>query len=213
MTGGRRDSRRRTKDRALRAGFTLMEMLVVLGLFSTVVVAASDIFLLANRSQRKIFGLERTQADARYAMEALAREIRGDRIDYAYYADRGTPPGAPDGELALIDQTNTAIRFHVSDATTDVWCPDAASTPCLLVTIGTEDPAPLTPKGISVRNAAFYIAPADDPSVFDPGSGTYASGVQPHVTIVLVLDSIAQKAEDRSRVQFQTTVTSRNYVR
>jgi len=213
MIGAESRQRARRRSAVAAAGFTLMEMLVVLGLFSTTVVAASDIFLLANRSQRKVFSLERTQADARYAMEAMTREIRSGRIDYDYYAARGTAAGAPDTELALVDSTGTPILFHVSDASDEASCPDATSVPCLFVTVGGSPPAPITPKGVSVRSASFYIAPADDPAIFDAGTGTYTSSVQPHVTIVLVMDGLAQKVEDRARVQFQTTVSSREYVR
>lgn len=194
-------------------GFTLMELLVVLGLFSTVVVVASDIFILSNRAQRKVFSLERTQADARFTMEAITREVRTGDVDFGYYVTRGTPIGIPEAELALIDNTNTPIRFHQSDAGNAVFCPNAESTPCLLVTLDANDPVSITPKGVLVRNARFYITPSADPDVFDPGTGTYPVNIQPRVTVVLVLDSVAQKAEDRVRVQFQTTIASRTYAR
>lgn len=194
-------------------GFTLMELLVVLGLFSTVVVVASDIFILSNRAQRKILSLERTQADARFTMEAITREVRTGDVDFGYYAARGTQIGRPEAELALIDNTNTPIRFHQSDAGNSMFCPDTESTPCLLVTLDVNDPVSITPKGVLVRNARFYISPSSDPDVFDPGTGTYPVNIQPRVTVVLVLDSVAQKAEDRVRVQFQTTIASRTYAR
>jgi prepilin-type N-terminal cleavage/methylation domain-containing protein len=194
-------------------GFTLMELLVVLGIFSMVVTSASDIFLLTGKSQRKIFGLERTQADARFTMEAIAREVRTGTFDWAYYAGRTLPLGLPDNELALVDSTQTALRFSMSDSNTNALCPDAASTPCLLVTVGTNTPTPLTPKGVVVRNLAFYIAPQLDPSVFNPATGTYASTEQPRVTIVLVLESITERVGERSIVSIQTTVTNRLYRR
>lgn len=204
-------ARRHQKDDS--RGFTLMELLVVLGLFSTVVVAASDIFILSNRSQRKILSLERTQADARFTMEAVTREVRTGKVDFEYYVTRGTPIGTPEAELALIDSTNTPIRFHQSDAGNATFCPNTESTPCFLVTLGDDDPVSITPKGVLVRNARFYISPDSDPTVFDAGTGTYLVNEQPRVTVVLVLDSVTTKAEDRARVQFQTTIASREYAR
>ncbi|KPJ85499.1 hypothetical protein AMJ57_02860 [Parcubacteria bacterium SG8_24] len=194
-------------------GFTLMELLVVLTIFSTVVVAATDIFLLSSRSQRKIFSLERAQADARFTMEAMTREIRTGNLDYGYYDGRGTPIGLPEVELALIDSTGAAIRFHESDAGNEEACPEPQSRPCLLVTVGANDPASITPKGVRVRNLKFYISPTVDPTVFDPVSGSYAADEQPRVTIVLVLETTGTKAEERSVVYFQTTATNRSYVR
>lgn len=194
-------------------GFTLMEMLVVLTIFSTVVVAATDIFLLASRSQRKVFGLERVQADARFAMEAIVREVRTGSIDYGYYAGRAAPMAEPDAELALIDSTETPLVFRESDASTESACPDADSVPCLLVTVGAGAPESITPKGVKVRNAKFYIAPTVDPFEFDPVTGSYLSDLQPRVTIVLVLESVETRTEDRSVVYFQTTASNRRYQR
>lgn len=190
-----------------------MELLVVLGLFSTVVVASSDIFLLASRAQRKVFGLERTQADARFTMEAIAREVRTGTVDYAYYAGRAVPLGVPDAELALVDSTNTRLKFSVSDASTESACASASSRPCMLVTIGAGSPVAISPKGVKVRNAKFYLAPTVDPMTFDVVSGTYASNVQPHVTVVLVLESSVERVEDQSVVYLQTTVSNRGYRR
>lgn len=194
-------------------GFTLMELLVVLTIFSTVVVSASDIFLLANKSQRKIFGLERSQADARYTLEAITREVRGGAIDYAYYAGRAAPLATPDNELALIDSTNTKIRFETSTAATQSACADAQSRPCLLVTVGSNPAVAITPKKVAVRTAKFYVAPSSDPLAYDPVSGTYPVNVQPHVTIVLVLESRGDRVGEQSVVYLQTTATSRAYKR
>ncbi len=192
-------------------GFTLMELVVVLGIFTTVVVAASDIFLLASKSQRRIFSFERTQADARFTMETFAREIRSGAIDYAYYADRSEPIGIPERELAIVDGDDARIRFFRSEDVAD--CVDANSTPCLLVAVDGGTPAVITPKDVAVRNIAFYVTPAADPQEFEPDGGTYAADVQPHVTIVLMLESTRGRDGERALVSFQTTVAMRTYSR
>jgi prepilin-type N-terminal cleavage/methylation domain-containing protein len=202
-------SRRTTNSR----GFTLMELLVVLTIFSTVVVASTDIFLLANKSQRKIFGLEKAQADARFTLEAITREVRTGRIDYAYYAARGVPLAIPDLELALVDSANVPIRFKVSDAGTASLCANAVSTPCLLVTIGTNPPAAITPKGVAVRNVRFYVSPLVDPLQYNVGSASYASNEQPRVTVVMALETKGDRQGEQSVIYLQTTVTNRGYKR
>ena len=192
-----------------------MELLVVMGIFSTVVVSASDIFIAANRAQRKISALERLQADARFTLEAVTREVRGGSIDWTYYAGQSLSLDASVVVLALRDSTNAPIVFHKSDAANATYCPDAASTPCLLMTLGTvgvDPPAPLTPKGESVQNVKFYVAPSADPSSFNAATGVYASDLQPRVTAVLVLKS-TERIVEGAVVYIQTTASSRWYPR
>jgi len=193
-----------------RRGFSLMEMLVVLGIFSTVVVAASDILMMSSRSQRKVFALERTQADARFAMEAISREVRTGSIDYAYYG-ADLPANGPVDDLALIDSAGKKIKFFKSAGASE--CADVSSSPCLLVSIEGGTPAPITPKGVKVYSSAFYLLPKADPALFDTFTGGYASNVQPHVTVVLVMESAVQDPRERSVVYLQTTVENRGYKR
>jgi len=195
---------------AAKKGFSLMELLVVLGIFSTVVASATDIFLMASRAQRKIFALERTQADARFTMEAMAREVRTGSIDYVYYGE-GMPASGAVEELALVDSAGKRIRFHKSADAGD--CADASSAPCLMVTIEGGGTAPITPKGVKVFSAVFYVSPNSDPGFFDEATASYPVNLQPRVTIVLVMESAAQDPRERSIVQLQTTVTNRGYKR
>lgn len=203
-------------NRRLRVvrGFTLMEMVVVLGIFSVVVTSASDIFIMANKSQRKVIALEKAQADARFAMEAMAREIRTGTIDFAYYESRYTLEelASPESfeELAIIDSENERIVFGKSD--NEQYC-GTGGAPCLTVRIGGSDPQPISPKDVVVRNARFYLMPKRDPAYFNPSTGLYAADVQPHVTIVLALESARQDPAARSVVYFQTTVVNRGYGR
>lgn len=192
-----------------------MEMIVALGIFTTVVASVSNIFMLASRSQRKVFTMDRAQSDARFVMEAIAREVRMGTIDFSYYA--GLPE--PFQELAMIDTTGQSLRFHRSTSENDDKCADANSNPCLLVTIGSNEPEAVTPKGVKILNTRFYVTPKVDPWEFHPELGGYASNEQPRVTIVLVTESstpgkaAAVAAQDRSIMYVQTTVTSRNYKR
>lgn len=203
MTGARTTANER--------GFTLMEMLVALGLFSMIVATGMDIYLLAGRAQRKVFTLERLQSDARYAMEAMTREVRTGAIDFAYYVGRGTPLALPDSELALISSDNSRLRFHKSTTTDQSYCADATSVPCLLVTVDDGTPAAITPKGVTVTSLGFYVAPNVDPFTF--GATGWSSNVQPHVTIVVSLRSVGGRIGETQDIFLQTTATSRTYRR
>jgi hypothetical protein len=144
-------------------------------------------------------------------MEAITREVRTGTIDFDYYAARATPPALPDTELALISSDNSRLRFHRSDASNEAYCADAASRPCLLVTVDGNDPAAITPKGSKVTSVGFYVAPSADPFYYTPTG--WQSDVQPHATIVLSLESVGGRVGETATINLQTTATSRAYRR
>ncbi|MFA6603412.1 MAG: type II secretion system protein [Patescibacteria group bacterium] len=191
---------------AAARGFTLMEMLVVLGIFSTVVISATDIFMMSSRSQRKVVALERAQADARFTMETISRVVRTGQIDYA---EMDLSASGPVEALALIDSLGRKIRFFSSTEN----CADPVSSPCLRLAVDGGEPVTATPQGVILRNLRFYVMPDVDPSVFNSVSGRFEADVQPHVTVVLVLESAGQDPRERSIVYLQTTTESRGYGR
>lgn len=189
-------------------GFTLMEMLVALGIFSMIMSMGMDIYMLTGRTQRKVFNMERLQSDARYAMEAMTREVRTGAVDYSYY---GTTMARPETTLALVSSDNSRLRFHKSDATNEAACADALSRPCLLVTVGNGTPASITPKGSKLTSLGFYVAPDLDPFYF--AATGWQNNVQPHVTIVIGIQSVGNRVGETVNINLQTTATSRAYRR
>jgi prepilin-type N-terminal cleavage/methylation domain-containing protein len=59
-----------------RSGFTLVELLVAIALFSIVVVIASSGFVSALRTQRQVASLISTQSNMTLVLEQMAREVR-----------------------------------------------------------------------------------------------------------------------------------------
>lgn len=200
--------RHKSGGRAPR-GFTLMEMVVVLGIFSLTVATASDIFIMSNRAQRKVFSMERAQADARYTLEAMVREIRNDMLDYSAYG--GTVP-APAESLALIDESSSHITFSKSDDVTGQYCSSPDSRPCLLVVVDGSDPAPVTPKNVKLRNLKFYISPSQDSNLFDSTADRFMNDLQQRVTVVMVLENVNQ-TEGLTLTSVQATAASRQFRR
>jgi len=69
--------RESSKDINIRiAGFTVIELLVGIGLFAMVMTALTGAFLTTFRSQRQAFAFLATQNNVRYALEKMAREMR-----------------------------------------------------------------------------------------------------------------------------------------
>ncbi|MFH1046672.1 MAG: prepilin-type N-terminal cleavage/methylation domain-containing protein [Patescibacteria group bacterium] len=194
-------------------GFTLMEMLVAMSIFSLLIATAADIFMMANRSERKVFDLQSMQSSSRYTLDAIVREVRTGIIDYGYYAARDQGMETPERVLALIGSDELPIKFYESDATNEQYCQDEQSRPCLLVEVGSYEPSPLSPLGVKVQAVSFFVSPAASPFEFDSTVAGYANDVQPAVTILLSLESVGRKSGERTFLDLQTTATRRLYVR
>jgi prepilin-type N-terminal cleavage/methylation domain-containing protein len=207
LTGAFKKDARNFRFLNHQAGFTLVEMLVVLALFSITTTVIVDIFMTATRAQRKTLAAQKIQSDARFSMEAMAREARMDMIDYAYYG--GTISEIPTTVLALRDQDDNQIIFKKSNEN----CPTGIDQ-CLVVSIdGGNSWASITSGGIKVTSLNFYIAPTVDPFLLDTESGTYASDISPRVTITLTVEGVGTRPEEQKVISLQTTVSSRIYRR
>lgn len=184
-------------------GFTLMEVLVVVAIFSTAMVAVTDMFLMSNRAERKVLGREQLASTARVAVEQMARGVRQGRIDYARYADpaEGGALALEDTRLFLTAPGGGTASFRRSET----GCPTGSS-PCLLVEENGES-ASLTPQGAVVEQFSVIVNPVTDPFTSPPGSAV----PQPTVTVILALRS--GSGASAASVRVQTTVASRLYVR
>ncbi len=211
-------------------GFTLMELVVVLGVFSTSIFIITEIFMFTNRSQKKVLAYQKVQSDASYALETMARAVRLGRIDYAHY----TTVSNPEEELYVFDSDGRQAVFKKG---TGADCVNAVSSPCVVAGIdqdanGTaEQFAAITPKGIKITDLKFYIVPVDDPFYVSACSANEdcISGIgicdtvtnlcrvsdkQPMVTIVIsTIEAEPPSQEAPVSVTLQTTVSSREYYR
>ncbi len=176
-------------------GFTLIEMIVSLGVFSILMGSISAIFIMASQVQRRTAISQRVLNDARYIMETIASDMRIGMVNYGAYT--GGTISSPVTELYLIDEDNTPISYSRSTS----GCSRSSS--CLIRLVGGES-ASLTSQKVNADEILFYIIPASNP--FGGGSDRK----QPRVTITLTLSSV-ETGSDRSVISLQTTASSRYY--
>lgn len=214
-----------------REGFTLVEMLVVVAVFSVMMLIATNIFLVASKASRQAASSQRVQGDVRFALEAIAREVRFGTIDYDCYApnpgcdpeDIGTPIDldALKGQtslLALRDTDGNRIRYKVMDSN------GVPKLQVCFIDAGVESldkcDAPVapawqvvTPEDVLIENGMFYLYPFLSPfklrtSIPPP----YDANAQPRVTIVLKTRQQTNEVSPET-ISAQTSVVSRYYAR
>ncbi|MDO8425626.1 MAG: prepilin-type N-terminal cleavage/methylation domain-containing protein [bacterium] len=170
----------------VRAGFTLMEMLVAIAVFSITIGVTSDLFLTATRQQRRTTVRSALESDARFVLETITREVREGRIDRAVT-----------DALAIIHFDDTQTRFRMS--TTDC-VGDSGS--CIAIGRVAADGsiawAALT--GADIAVGAFDVHTGD-------------ASLQDYATVRLQLTAAGARAGERETTEAQTTIASRVYIR
>lgn len=177
------------------AGFTLIELLVTLAIFGSVLTAASNIFLYTQRLQHRTESEQAIQADARFALEVIAQEVRRSNIDYGFYG--GSISSNPQDTLALVASDGSQVQFR------RVFAGSRG-----LIQISQDGGGSwldLTPADLSVASLAFYASPSADPFIQNP-----TTNQPPLVTVVI---STVGVKDPGSPTFLQTSASSRQYLR
>src|SRR5689334_4987371 len=90
-----------------RAGFTLVELLIVAAGFAVIFLVATTVYANATRNQRLVSSTQRVSSDARYIIETLAREARTKTFDYSFYDNS---PATPVAGIDAGDNTVLAVQ-------------------------------------------------------------------------------------------------------
>lgn len=208
-------------------GFTLVEMLIAVSIFSVIAVMSMDIFIRAQRAQRAASALEKVQDVTRFIVTRMAQEFQTGHIDYGYYRASPTPADTTVSDttittktLALKNSDDTTLLFRKEEngicGTTD------ATSPCMTMVL---DPSPsginqserITPDGYTIQKLAFYITPGKDSLTVDmtgePPLNDYPSDLQPRITIMMTVKGTVAGLREPITFPIQTTLSSREYVR
>lgn len=176
-------------------GFTLIEIVIVLGIFLIASTAATSIFVAANKASRATLAIQRVGGDARWVMEKMVDDIRLSSIDYT--ALRLDASGKT-SELPLVTQEGQALAYaRIGGAVA-------------IVPRGSTTPTRITTNTVTARRLDFYVWPIKDPFVL-AGDGRVVG--QPRVTIIFETETTDGKQEEQSRLSLQTTVSTRVYKR
>ena len=169
-------------------GFTLLEMVISIALFSAALLASVAVVLAAVTAQNKVAEFRRTQDDVRFGVEYLAKEIRTG----TGFTTAGTCIGGWCPELRFTNDRNIPVRYCLNN--------DALSRKAGVGLACNSLSTFLTSSDIRVTLLQFRLV----------GGAVGPSDGQPMVTIVLRGESLAsQKARVRTDINIQTTITQR----
>jgi prepilin-type N-terminal cleavage/methylation domain-containing protein len=213
-----------------RRGFTLVEVVVVMALFTVVAEVAMGIFIFTSRVQRRTRALLEASAEARAAADMISREVRADVIDYSFYAEQEPPVSLgqqqPLAALALVTEVGQLLRYRCveSEAASPCAvggergrlevCKVTPTPPVPRPTCGANDWAPLVGDALDVTGWRVWLGPTSTPfEVSSTAPGTYGSNQQPWVTAVIEMQPRPVAGQTLQPVRVQATAVTRTYVR
>jgi len=173
-------------------GFTLVEILVAVAIFSSVVVVATSILTMSITAQRKILAQQEITDQISYAIEYMGRAMRMAKKDASGSCLQGLS-----GYNYQLTHGDSGVKFNTYDGNCwEFWLD--GSTQQLMVNLGT-DSYPLSSPKIKVISFKVQLA----------GEGQI-DNIQPKVTIFLDIKGGGLKQETQPEMKIQTTVSQRN---
>ena len=188
----------------MQKGFTLIEMLVVMAIFMTVMLVVSDLFLTITTSQEKTLSGQKAMNDLQFNLDDLLRKIRASHLDYEAY---NQPIANPVSSLNLIDKDGN--KFSLKKDTVNCKAPAVSCVKMITANMETV----MSTNQLDVNRLDFYIQPGVNPFKYDEALKRFGSEQMPLVTIVIGGESLESALKNRRKVDLQTSVSLRNYDR
>ena len=185
-------------------GFTLIEMIVSMFVFSLIVGAGSGLLISAIRAQNRTLAIQQLLDQTSYALEYMSRAIRmagkekATILSEACLTQDSTILYGYNYELT---REGKGIKFINNDIECQEFFLDE-TTYQLMESKNGGAPSPLTSEGLYVEN--FKIG--SDVSWGQDGSGL---NLQPGVTIFLEIRRAGLEPEKQPKIKIQTTVSQR----
>ncbi len=182
-----------------KSGFSLLEMLVAVTVFSVTVVSSTQIFSMIVTGQRGSMAAANLQESMHYAFESIAKEIRGAVVSNGECSSLIAPE--PEAVNKVYNTTTNAegdvLYFKNSN---DVCTAYYLNNGTVTVVRG-NNIAPTTSSKVTVSNLDFVMV--------DDSIGAFHS-VQPRITMRLEVEADG-KGITKQKMEMQTTISGRYY--
>lgn len=179
-------------------GFTLIEILVSVAIFATVMVIALGALLSMSESDRKAQTLKSVINNLNFSLDAMSRAMR---TGTNYHCNVTVLPvtgphdcsATPATSVAFLSADNQTVQYCLGNGSS---CSPSGT--AILVKKGIAAFAPLTASEVIITNLQFYVTGAEN------------ANVQPHV-VILLSGKVIVSASQTSTFDLQTSVTQRLY--
>ncbi|HMB26135.1 MAG TPA: type II secretion system protein [Patescibacteria group bacterium] len=188
----------------MRKGFSLIEILVVMAIFVTMLLLVSDIFLSVSTTQRKTVKTQQAVNKLNLQMERLVQLVRLNKIDYEKIYEKNYPDNK---ELFLLDKDGQSIHFYL----TEFGCQSEVKS-CLKMEYN-DQVKDFSPELIDIDTFDFVLSPKEDPFEFQQSGQYYLADRQPIVLLRFGGYIKGADFDERQKITLQTAAASRNYER
>ena len=171
-----------------RAGFTLLEMIISLGIFSVVIITAVGAMLAIGNAQTKVAAIQNIQDNLRFVLESMTKEMR---TGANFKGD--TPSGSGYRVITFTRRDGMVIQYCVGNTAAIQKITTPGASVC-----DVSKGSPTTDTAVFIDGLLFYLV----------GSEIGARDGQPRITISLSAHSVDPKLQTSFRLQ--TTVTQRS---
>lgn len=197
----------------VKASFTLVEMVVSIGIIITVIVSAVGIYIFSIGPQQKTTAAANLQQDGQLIFNMIAKDIRQNEIDYDDYLSLPCGCSCTEAQnyLSLTDGTNRIKYIRCTQGASPQFCTSGSNcglrkcrgTSCGDGSTCNTNFKEVTMKDVSVENFKAVVCPSCDP--FEASQTCF---LNPQVTIILELKSYKEKIGER-RIKLQQTIPQR----
>lgn len=198
-----------------RKGFTLIELIVAIFIFSLITVAIVSVFVSTVTSYGKAKAIKTVKENAEFAMASIAKDVRMGKI---VNPSAGYSNGSLGQYLMILRNRGGKVCYYLNRATNSSYvgviagvaddataCPDpSSSTYDKIVDLS----------GTSMEfssDAGFYSCPTDMSATESSCLATGAEKGRGWVEINLNIDIVSGKEMEADKIKIQTTVSSRDY--
>lgn len=180
----------KAKSHKLKAsgGYSLIELMVAIGVFAMVATMLSGTFIISLRGQGKSATAQNVADNTRYATEVMAKEIRMGMIKTTEGYVLNSPSDVQ-FRSNMPNRNGATVRFYLDGASSQVMFDDDISDALA--------PEPITASSIAISALTFDVSGVSSMS-------------QPRITIVMRATSAGTAEDVATRIDLQTTISPRS---